>query len=170
MPFDNPDWNYKEYAAISDYLMLMAYDEHWATGKPGAISSEKWFETLLAKRMKELDPAKTIVCIGNYGYDWSNKKKEADEVSFQEAVLSARDSEAKITFDPAAKNPTFSYDEDDGSHHTVWFLDAVTVFNQIKAAANISPSALRSGGWVRKIRVFGTRSAATKRPRRTSKT
>lgn len=139
VPFDNPEWNYKAYAQLTDYLMLMAYDEHWGTGKPGAISSENWFETLLAKRMKELDPAKTIVCIGNYGYDWSNKKKEAEEVSFQEAVLSARDSEAKITFDQATKNPTFSYDEDDGSHHTVWFLDATTAFNQIKAAGKYQP-------------------------------
>lgn len=139
VPFDNPDWNYKAYAGFSDYLMLMAYDEHWGTGTPGAISSQNWFETLLAKRMKDLDPAKTIVCIGNYGYDWSNKKKEADEVSFQEAVLSARDSEAKIVFDPAARNPTFSYDEDDGSHHTVWFLDAMTAFNQIKAAGKYQP-------------------------------
>lgn len=139
VPFDNPDWNYKEYASISDYLMLMAYDEHWGTGSPGAISSQNWFEINLAKRMQQLDPAKTIVCIGNYGYDWSNKKKEADEVSFQETVLSARDSEAKITFDPAAKNPTFSYDEDDGSHHTVWFLDAMTALNQIKAAGKYQP-------------------------------
>ena len=139
VPFDNPEWNYKSYAELTDYLMLMAYDEHWGTGKPGAISSQTWFETLLARRMKELDPAKTIVCIGSYGYDWSNKKKEADEVSFQESVLSARDSDAKIVFDAAGKNPNFSYDEDDGSHHTVWFLDAATAFNQIKAAGKYQP-------------------------------
>jgi cellulose synthase/poly-beta-1,6-N-acetylglucosamine synthase-like glycosyltransferase/peptidoglycan/xylan/chitin deacetylase (PgdA/CDA1 family)/spore germination protein YaaH len=139
VPFDNPDWNYKAYADFSDYLMLMAYDEHWATGGPGAISSQSWFETLLAKRMKELNPAKTIVCIGNYGYDWSNKEKEAAEVSFQESVLSARDSEAKINFDLNTQNPYFSYDEDDGSHHTVWFLDAVTAFNQIRASEKFKP-------------------------------
>ena len=139
VPFDNPDWNYKQYASINDYLMLMAYDEHWGTGTPGAIASQNWFETTLAKRMKELDPAKTIVCIGNYGYDWSSRKKEADEVSFQESVLSARDSEAKIVFDPAAKNPHFEYDEDDGAHHTVWFLDALTAFNEIRAAGKYQP-------------------------------
>jgi cellulose synthase/poly-beta-1,6-N-acetylglucosamine synthase-like glycosyltransferase/peptidoglycan/xylan/chitin deacetylase (PgdA/CDA1 family)/spore germination protein YaaH len=139
VPFDNPDWNYKAYADFSDYLMLMAYDEHWASGQPGAISSQNWFEQILAKRMKELDPAKTIVCIGNYGYDWSNKEKEAKESSFQESVLSARDSEAKINFDAATQNPYFSYDEDDGSHHTVWFLDAVTAFNQIRASEKFKP-------------------------------
>jgi len=139
VPFDNPDWNYKAYADFSDYLMLMAYDEHWATGQPGAISSQNWFEQILAKRMKELNPAKTIVCIGSYGYDWSNRQKEATESSFQESVLAARDSEAKINFDPVTQNPYFSYDEDDGSHHTVWFLDAVTAFNQIQASEKFKP-------------------------------
>ena len=139
VPFDNPDWNYKAYADFSDYLMLMAYDEHWSTGQAGAVASQDWFEKNLAKRMKELDPQKTIVCIGNYGYDWSNKEKEAKEVSFQEAVLSARDSEAKINFDAAAKNPNFSYDEEDGSHHAVWYLDAATAFNQIKTSEKYQP-------------------------------
>lgn len=139
VPFDNPDWNYKAYADFSDYLMLMAYDEHWAAGAPGAIASQKWFDSTLAKRMKELAPNKTIVCIGNYGYDWSNKEKEAKEISFQETVLAARDSEAKINFDTNSRNPNFSFDEDDGSHHTVWFLDAVTAFNEIKTAEKYQP-------------------------------
>jgi len=26
VPFDNPDWHYKDYSAATDYLMLMAYD------------------------------------------------------------------------------------------------------------------------------------------------
>ncbi|HSP61948.1 MAG TPA: glycosyl hydrolase family 18 protein, partial [Pyrinomonadaceae bacterium] len=30
VPFDDAEWNYREYAAATDYLMLMAYDEHWA--------------------------------------------------------------------------------------------------------------------------------------------
>ena len=139
VPFDNPEWNYKAYADFSDFLMLMAYDEHWSTGQPGGVASQNWFDSILTKRMKELDPQKTIVCIGNYGYDWSSKEKEAREISFQEAVLSARDSEAKINFDATAKNPYFNYDEDDGSHHTVWFLDATTAYNEIKSSQKYQP-------------------------------
>src|ERR1043166_5656610 len=124
VPFDNPDWNYKAYAEVTDYLMLMAYDQHWASSAPGSISAQNWFEQILARRMRELDPSKTIVCVGNYGYDWTSAGGEAPEVTFQEAVLSARDSDATIKFDPATRNPHFDYDEEDGSHHSVWFLDA----------------------------------------------
>ena len=28
-PFNDDKWNYREYSAACDYLMLMAYDEHW---------------------------------------------------------------------------------------------------------------------------------------------
>jgi peptidoglycan-N-acetylglucosamine deacetylase len=140
VPFDNPDWNYKAYAEVTDYLMLMAYDQHWASSAPGSISAQNWFEQILARRMRELDPAKTIVCVGNYGYDWTSDGGEAPEVTFQEAVLSARDSDATIKFDPATRNPHFDYDEEDGSHHSVWFLDAVTVYNQMRASAQYNPA------------------------------
>jgi cellulose synthase/poly-beta-1,6-N-acetylglucosamine synthase-like glycosyltransferase/peptidoglycan/xylan/chitin deacetylase (PgdA/CDA1 family)/spore germination protein YaaH len=140
VPFDDDDWNYRAYAATTDYLMLMAYDQHWASSAPGSVASQGWFEQLLAERMRELDPAKTIVCVGNYGYDWTSAGGEAPEVTFQEAVLSAKESDAAVAFDPATRNPHFSYDEDDGSHHTVWFLDAVTAYNEMRDAEQYHPA------------------------------
>ena len=133
VPFDDSDWKYNEYAAANDYLMLMAYDQHWAGSHPGSVAAQDWYESTLVKRMHDLNPAKTIVAIGSYGYDWTEGK--SDEVTVQEALISARDSAAKIAFDPASKNPYFEYDEDDGSHHTVWFLDGVTAYNQMRAAS-----------------------------------
>lgn len=137
VPFDNPDWNYKAYAGVTDYLMLMAYDEHWATGAPGAIAGQDWYDATLKKRMAELSPAKTIVCFGNYAYNWTKGEKEAEDITFQQAVLTAKeslDSPSEIKFDPTSKNPHFSYDEDDGSFHTVWFLDATTAYNELQSS------------------------------------
>src|SRR5574341_856831 len=136
-PFDDPAWSYRGYAEANDYLLLMAYDEHWNESDPGSVAGQPWFEATLAKRMKELDPAKTMVCIGGYGYGWS-KGRETEELTFQEAVLEARDSEAKIRFDPATRNPWFRYEGEDGAEHTVWFLDGVTAFNQMRAARGYS--------------------------------
>ncbi|HYX40687.1 MAG TPA: glycosyl hydrolase family 18 protein, partial [Pyrinomonadaceae bacterium] len=98
VPFDNPDWNYKAYAATTDYLFLMAYDQHWSSSEPGPIAAQNWFNEVLARRMHELDPTHTVLCLGNYGYDWTQGEKDAPELSFQEAVLAARDSEAEIKF------------------------------------------------------------------------
>jgi cellulose synthase/poly-beta-1,6-N-acetylglucosamine synthase-like glycosyltransferase/peptidoglycan/xylan/chitin deacetylase (PgdA/CDA1 family)/spore germination protein YaaH len=139
VPFDDAEWNYREYSAATDYLMLMAYDEHWAGKIAGSVASQDWFERTLANRMRELAPAKTIVALGNYGYDW-REGGDAKEVSFQEAVIDAKDSSAQIEFDSATRNPHYEYDEDDNSHHIVWFLDGVTAFNQMRAASGYNPA------------------------------
>ena len=137
VPFNDSNWNYKAYADVVDFVVLMAYDEHWEEGAPGSIASQAWFESTLDERMKDLDPAETIIAIGNYGYDWI-PGKPANDLSYQEAVRSAQDSESDIDFDEDALNPHFSYEED-GKKHEVWFLDAVTSFNQIHAADIYKP-------------------------------
>lgn len=139
VPFDDAEWNYREYSAATDYLMLMAYDEHWAGKISGSVASQDWYQGTLANRMRELTPAKTIIALGNYGYDWT-EGADAKEVSFQEAVIDARDSSAQIEFDPATRNPHYEYDEEDNTHHIVWFLDGVTAFNQMRAASGYNPA------------------------------
>ena len=135
-PFDDPEWNYRDYSAACDYLMLMAYDEHWSTGPEiGSVASQSWYEQHLANRMHEMDPAKTILALGSYGYEWVDGPGKGKETSFQEAVIASRDSEADITFDPATRNPYFEFDEEDDTHHTIWFLDAVTAYNEMRAAS-----------------------------------
>ena len=61
----------------------------------------------------DLKPEKTIICIGGYGYDWP-EGGEATDVTFQEAMLSARDSDVQVKFDQTTLNPYFRYEEDDG--------------------------------------------------------
>ncbi len=138
-PFDDKAWPYTTFAKSIDYTMLMAYDEHDESGAAGAIASEPWFEDTLDKRMKELAPGRTIIAIGNYAYDWHGGES-ADDLSFQEAAVAARDSGAEIDFDPNTNNPHFSYIENDNVKHDVWFLDSVTAYNQIHAADVFQPA------------------------------
>jgi peptidoglycan-N-acetylglucosamine deacetylase len=139
VPMDDDDWPYEDYAKLVDYLLLMGYDEHWSEGQPGSIAGQGWFETALAKRMRTLDPARTIVSLGAYGYDWADGNP-AEPVSFQEAMFSAWKSETGILFDPTTLNPHFAFVAADGKRHDVWFLDAVTAFNEIHAADSYEPA------------------------------
>jgi len=138
VPFDDDDWPYKTYAQIADYTLLMAYDEHDDSGTAGSIAGQGWFETTLDKRMRDLAPSRTIVSIASYAYDWNGGS--ADALSFEGAVVAAHDSEAPIDFDPSTNNPHFSYIEDDQMRHDVWFLDGVTVYNQIHASDVYRPA------------------------------
>lgn len=140
VPFADAEWNYKAYGAATDYLMLMAYDQHWTGSDAGPVAAQDWFEQHLISQMHDLDPSKTIIALGNYGYNWSSATNTADELTFQEALITAHESSATPIFDPATRNPYFEYDEEDNSHHKVWFLDAVTAYNQMRAASGFKPA------------------------------
>jgi len=46
-PFDDSGWDYRAYAAASDYQLLTAYDEHWGAGAPGSIAGQPWLRRRL---------------------------------------------------------------------------------------------------------------------------
>ncbi len=136
-PFADRSWPLAAMQGAVDSLVLMAYDQHWATGAPGPAAAQDWFESNLAADFGLLNPARTIVAAGAYGYDWklgATGQGSADAVTFHEAALTAQDSGAAIDFDHASLNPHFDYQDDKGFDHHVWFLDAVTLFNEISAA------------------------------------
>jgi poly-beta-1,6 N-acetyl-D-glucosamine synthase len=137
-PVSNDKWPWAAFASDVDYTMLMAYDEHTTPRAPGSIAGQSWFENIIDKRMKLLNPAKTIIALGSYAYDWNGD--DVNSLAFEEAVIAAHDSGAQVQFDDATNNPHFSYVEDDGTKHDVWFLDAVTAYNQIHAADIYQPA------------------------------
>ncbi|MGA2203222.1 MAG: glycosyltransferase [Terriglobales bacterium] len=138
----NEDFDYKAISSAVDGVVIMNYDEHFPGGTPGPVASQDWFTANLESALKEIPKEKLICAIANYGYDWPERPKkgklppgEADKsVSVQEAWLGARDSEVDVDFDGDALNPHFSYQDDDNFRHDVWFLDAVTALNEMRAA------------------------------------
>src|SRR6266403_319120 len=61
----------------------------------------------------------------------------AKEMSVQEALLHAYESEADVEFDPASLNPHYSYSDEHNHTHQVWMLDAVTAYNQLRACERL---------------------------------
>ena len=146
VPANNPDFDYQLIAKSADGLILMNYDQHYPGGEPGAIAGQDWFVKNLATLLKIVPREKIICAIGNYGYDWSTQKGKkpgqagVHDVSVQEAWLEARDSEANIDFDSDALNPHFVYEDEQKNRHDVWYLDAVTSLNQMRAARSMGIS------------------------------
>ncbi|HYA69519.1 MAG TPA: glycosyltransferase, partial [Acidimicrobiales bacterium] len=148
-PFANPDFDLRKFQDASDTLVLMAYDQHWGgigagvAGQPGPIAGGDWFENHLAKDMAVLNPAKTVVALGDYGYDWTLNKRgvavDGETVLFDEATQTAKDSGASVSLDDDALNATYAYLDDDDVKHVVWFLDAASVFNEIKVGDDYRP-------------------------------
>jgi peptidoglycan/xylan/chitin deacetylase (PgdA/CDA1 family)/spore germination protein YaaH/GT2 family glycosyltransferase len=138
--------------SASDTLVLMAFDQHWSTGDPGPVTGQDWYEANLDKRLSRLDESKTILALGSYGYDWQQKDKDgscraednpagdcAKLIGFHEATQTAQDSDSDVLMDPSSLNPNYAYADENGRHHQVWFLDAPTLYNEIKVADDYRP-------------------------------
>jgi cellulose synthase/poly-beta-1,6-N-acetylglucosamine synthase-like glycosyltransferase/spore germination protein YaaH/peptidoglycan/xylan/chitin deacetylase (PgdA/CDA1 family) len=142
-PFDEEGWPLKRLQDASDTLVLMAYDQHYGGGDAGPNAGQDWYESELAKRFAKLDPGRTIMALGAYGYDWTlNKAGKAVSgapATFHEAIRNAQDAGATIDMDDDALNPTYNYVDDNGDNHEVWFLDATTLFNQVKVTDEWKP-------------------------------
>jgi cellulose synthase/poly-beta-1,6-N-acetylglucosamine synthase-like glycosyltransferase/peptidoglycan/xylan/chitin deacetylase (PgdA/CDA1 family) len=132
-PVGDPDWNLAAYAHVADKIFLMLYDEHWGAGDPGPIASQGWYVRRLQEAVRAVGADKAVATIANYGYNWS-PGQPASALTVEEAWLTARESEAMPRFDPASGNAAFDYDEDDGQTHHVWFLDAASAWNELRAA------------------------------------
>ncbi|MFP5258093.1 MAG: glycosyltransferase, partial [Acidobacteriota bacterium] len=62
------------------------------------------------------------------------------EATFEEAVLTAKESEGSIAIDPASLNPRFDYQDENDVNHDVWLMDATTVYNGMIAAMPLQPA------------------------------
>jgi peptidoglycan-N-acetylglucosamine deacetylase len=145
VPTANTDFDYAYIAKLGDGVILMDYDQHYPGGPPGAIAGQDWFTQNLLKALKVIPRQKIICAIGNYGYDWTTAPKGkpgmagVHSVSVQDAWLDARDSEADVIFDPDSLNPHVTYLDGD-NRHDIWFLDAATALNQMRAARELGIS------------------------------
>ena len=145
VPANNDEFDYAYMAAHTDGVILMDYDEHYPGGDIGPVSSQQWFTQNLEHALKVMPREKIICSIGNYGYDWAvpvgknarQARASITGVSVQDAWLHARESDATVQFDPDFLNPYYVYLEGDNLRHEVWFLDAVTALNQMRAAQRL---------------------------------
>jgi cellulose synthase/poly-beta-1,6-N-acetylglucosamine synthase-like glycosyltransferase/peptidoglycan/xylan/chitin deacetylase (PgdA/CDA1 family)/spore germination protein YaaH len=146
-----PDPDLQQIANNSDGLVLMNYDQHEAESDPGPIASQEWFVDNLRRVLKIVPKEKLVCAIGNYGYDWTlsipDPRKpghpkpqvlDTESLSVSDAWQRASDSDADLDLDYDTLNPHFEYiDEDMNQRHVVWFLDGVTLLNELRAAREL---------------------------------
>ena len=133
VPAANDSYDYKALARCCDRLVVMAYDEHGASSRPGCIASYGWVDDVLAK-CDDLPDGKLLVGLGSYGLDWTlGSKTGADPLSFSDVMSICSENGIKVRWNKATRNPFILYKED-GDDHVAWFLDAATFYNQTRQA------------------------------------
>jgi peptidoglycan-N-acetylglucosamine deacetylase len=147
-----PDDELKQIAANSDGVILMNYDQHQVTSDPGPIAAQQWFLGNLVRALKVVPKDKLICALGNYGYDWTlsippkrrngktakPKVLDTEDLSVSDTWQEASDADADLDLDYDTLNPHFEYiDEDANQKHVVWFLDGVTLLDEMRGARQL---------------------------------
>src|SRR6266581_949932 len=142
LPARDDAYDYEYFGKQCDAIVLMNYDQHWPYSPPGPIAAQDWFAENLRQVVEVVPAQKIVVGIANYAYDWAAAPKKrygaAEEVSIQEALLHADESDANVEFDSDSLNPHYSYYDEHNRVHQVWFLDAITAYNELRVSERLA--------------------------------
>lgn len=129
----------KALAEVADGIVLIGYDQNRATGAPGPLAAQDWFEEGLISRFLEVSASKLIIALANHAYQWDGTGSPPEALAYADALTLAQATGAVSSFDTSALNPLFTYDTAPNQRQEIWLLDAVTAFNQLKAALPYQP-------------------------------
>ncbi len=131
---DSPDddWAYPyDLAALgqaADFLQLMTYDQHGPWGEPGPVSALDWTADCAAYAAALVEPAKLLIGLPAYAYDWnlSDTQAAVGELYWADIPALLAKPGAQVGRDQAADSPYLTYTEN-GHAHIVWYEDAASI-------------------------------------------
>jgi cellulose synthase/poly-beta-1,6-N-acetylglucosamine synthase-like glycosyltransferase/peptidoglycan/xylan/chitin deacetylase (PgdA/CDA1 family)/spore germination protein YaaH len=132
----DPDAYIQHAGATNDKIFPMLFDEHYSTGEPGPIASQRFYITQAQRFARLVPPSKLILMMGAYGFDWNDAEavalKRAENFEFQEVMKTARGpGQPRPRFDPQSMNPYMQWTTPDSTDHVLWYLDAATAYNEM---------------------------------------
>lgn len=121
-----------------DYLMIMAYDEHWATSPvPGSVASLPWVENGLKAILKEVPPEKIILGLPLYARLWT-VTKEGDQSSVSSKAWSMNQTQKWLkenNLEPSLDPTTgqyFAQLENGNQHYLLWLEDENSLAKRVE--------------------------------------
>jgi len=112
-----------DYAALgqaADFIQLMTYDRHSDSSGPGPISPNNWVAQVAQYAATVIPAKKILLGVPGYGYDWTSGGSTASiDATHALSLASARG--ISPTYDPSSGENHFTYRDNSGRLHTVWF-------------------------------------------------
>lgn len=131
--------DYRAHGQIADFVVIMTYEWGYSGGPPMPVSPIGPVRKVLEYAISEMPASKIMMGQNMYGYDWTLPYvaggQYAKALSPQAAIDLARRENAAIQYDFTAQAPHFSYVDNQGKTHQVWFEDARSIqakFNLVK--------------------------------------
>jgi spore germination protein len=123
--------DYAAHGQIADFVVIMTYEWGYSGGPPMAVSPIDQVERVIRYALTKMPGSKILMGQNLYGYDWTLPYvaggKFARALSPQEGIDLARRYNVPILYDTTAQAPHFSYTDEQGKQHIVWFEDARSI-------------------------------------------
>lgn len=82
-------YDYASIARIADRIIIMAYDQHYSTSKPGPVASKSWAREVAMYAISSIPRPKLIMGLPLYGRAWQEKRFDtALRFSHMENIIS----------------------------------------------------------------------------------
>ena len=115
--------NYLGLGRAANFALLMTYEWGYTYGPPLPVAPLPNVEAVISYGVSEIPPAKILMGIPLYGYDWKIpyvKGTMARSLSPVQTVELALETGSEIEYDDYQQAPFFYYTEN-GQQHVVWF-------------------------------------------------
>ncbi|MBO9359162.1 MAG: peptidoglycan hydrolase [Thermomicrobium sp.] len=128
-------YDYPALAEVNDYIVVMAYDFHYARGSPGPVAPYTWVQRVVSYLTTRVPREKLILGIPLYGYDWNvTAGPPARSVRYDQVRELLRRPGASSGYDETEKEAWIRYTDDQGQQHEVWHADARSVAARVDLA------------------------------------
>jgi len=128
-------YDYPALAEVNDYIVVMAYDFHYAGGSPGPVAPYTWVQRVVSYLTTRVPREKLILGIPLYGYDWNvTAGPPARSVRYDQVRELLRRPGATSGYDETEKEAWIRYTDDQGQQHEVWHADARSVAARVDLA------------------------------------
>lgn len=130
-------FDYLKLTEHADWLFVMAWGIHWATGTPGAQDELPWVKQVRDYVVSLRRPQKFVMGTMLYGMDWpagGGPLNPGVGRYYSEIQALAAAHAATPTYDPVKGSWRLLYTDEAGVGHEAWFSDAQTVGDRVALA------------------------------------
>lgn len=135
----NQHYNLEEQGKFVDYVIIMAYDEHYSgSSEPGSVSSISYIKRAVDKTIEQVEKERVIIALPFYTRLWvsyADNSLESEMLSMNDADAYLKKKNVKLTWDETTKQYYAEFKAKAGACK-IWMEDIKSIEEKLKVVKN----------------------------------